>query len=172
EGEAVNPAQPLFTVVRSDQLELSGEVTIEQAATIRPGQAVIFTLDAYPNREFKGEVSRIEPMANTDTRQVGVYVRMRNPGGLVGGQFATGRIQTKAIKAALVIPEGAVRGQNENTFVLLVKDGRAVKRVIKLGAGDGGTGVVQILSGLQSGDIIITTPGADITEGTRVQVSQ
>src|SRR5688500_17494199 len=77
-GEAVSPGDELFTLVRSDELELAGQVPLEQAATIRPGQAVAFTLPAYPNREFGGVVSRIEPMANPQTRQVGVYVRMKN----------------------------------------------------------------------------------------------
>ena len=169
-GEAVNPGQPMFTVVRSDYLELYGQVPVEQATLIRPGQTVVFTLDAYPGREFKGAVARVEPMANPDTRQVGVYVRLRNPGGLLGGQFATGRIQTNTVAEALVVPQSAVRGADANATVLVVENGRAVKRPVTLGAVDQSAGVVQVKSGLRAGEIVIAAPGSLITEGARVQI--
>lgn len=170
-GESVNPGQPLFTVVRADELELSGQVPIEDAAQIRPGQNVVFSLDAYPNQQFKGSVSRVEPTANTDTRQVGVYLRMRNPGRLVGGQFASGRIEMNAVANALVIPESAVRGTNGDASVLLIQNGRVVKRTVVLGVHDAASGMVQIRSGLQPGDIVLAAPGGTITDGARVKIA-
>src|SRR5689334_25392035 len=92
EGESVSMGDELFTVVRSDVLELSGSVPVDAASQIRAGQGVVFTLSAFPGREFKGTVARIEPVADPETRQVGVYLRLPNPGGVIGGQFATGRV--------------------------------------------------------------------------------
>jgi RND family efflux transporter MFP subunit len=92
EGEAVGMNDHLLTIVRSDVLELAGSVPVDAASQIRPGQAVVFELSAFPGREFRGEVARIEPVADPQTRQVGVYLRMRNPGGVIGGQFARGRV--------------------------------------------------------------------------------
>ena len=95
EGEAVNPGQALFTVVNTDYLELAGQVPVNQAARVRAGQPVEFSLAAYPGRVFRGEVARVEPTADPATRQVGVYVRLPNRDrALVGGLFATGRILT------------------------------------------------------------------------------
>ena len=168
-GESVNPGTELFTLVRSDELELSGQVPLEAAMAIRPGQAVVFSLPAYPGREFRGSVSRIEPMANPQTRQVGVYVRMKNPGGIVGGQFATGRIVGQSTQEATVIPEAAVRGEGTNTHVLVIQNGRVAKRPITLGAADPTAGVVAVTSGLQPGEMVIVS-AAGIEEGARVQV--
>src|SRR5687768_4854097 len=126
DGEAVNPGQELFTVVRSDVLELSGQVPVDAASRIRPGQRVAFTLDAYPGREFVGAVARIEAMANPATRQVGVYTQMRNPGNLIGGQFATGRIMTDRADTAVVVPETAVHRTGAEAFVLVVQGDRVV----------------------------------------------
>ena len=168
-GENVNPGQELFTLVRSDELELSGQVPLDAAATIRPGQAVVFSIPAYPGREFRGSVSRIEPMANPQTRQVGVYVRMKNPGGIVGGQFATGRIVGASTQEATVIPEAAVRGAGADTHVLVIQNGRVAKKVITLGAADPSTGMVAVTSGLQPGEMVITA-STSIEEGARVQV--
>lgn len=169
-GEAVSSGDELFTVVRSDYLELSGQVGIEQANQIRPGQPVVFTLDAYPDRSFQGEVSRIEPMADVNTRQVGVYVRMRNPGALVGGQFASGRILTSTVADALVVPDAAIRGSDNDRYVFVVENGRAVKKSVHIGTSDLATGRVEIRSGLTAGQTVIVAPGAMITENARIQV--
>lgn len=168
-GENVNPGQELFTLVRSDELELLGQVPLEAAATIRPGQPVIFTLPAYPNREFRGAVSRIEPMANPQTRQVGVYVRMKNPGGIVGGQFASGRIVGQTAEESTVIPQAAIRGGTNDMHVLVIQNGRVAKRAVTTGATDPGTGMIAITSGLQPGEMVIVSATA-VEEGARVQI--
>jgi membrane fusion protein, multidrug efflux system len=168
-GENVNPGDELFTLVRSDELELAGQVPLEAAATIRPGQPVIFTLPSYPNREFRGSVARIEPMANPQTRQVGVYVRMKNPGGIVGGQFATGRIVGQSALEATVVPQAAIRGAGADTHVLVIQNGRVAKRPVTTGATDAANGMVAITNGLQPGEMVIVATTA-IAEGARVQI--
>ena len=168
-GENVNPGTEMFQLVRSDELELFGQVPLESAATLRPGQPVIFSIPAYPNREFRGSVARIEPMANPQTRQVGVYVRLKNPGGIVGGQFATGRIVGQSTQEATVIPEAAVRGGTNDTHVLVVQNGRVTKRTIQVGNTDATSGMVAVTNGLQPGEMVIVA-ATGIEEGARVQV--
>ncbi len=168
-GENVSPGTEMFTLVRSDELELSGQVPLEAAASIRPGQPVSFSIPAYPGREFRGVVSRIEPMANPQTRQVGVYVRMKNPGGIVGGQYATGRIMGQTAQQAIVVPGVAIRGGANDPHVLVVQNGQVVKRTITTGATDPSTGMIAVTSGLQAGEIVITAT-TTIEEGTRVQI--
>lgn len=170
EGEAVSPGDELFTVIQSDVLELFGQVPVDAAANIRPGQAVVFTLPAYAGREFRGEVARIEPMANIETRQVGVHLRMRNPGSVIAGQFATGRVLGNRLEEVVVIPESAVRGSGANTYVLVIENGRAVRRLVTLGAADAASGMVAIAAGLEPGEQVIATSAAAITEGARVQI--
>ncbi len=53
EGEAINPGQPVYTIVNTDALELKGQVSANQAAGIKVGQAVTFQMDAYPSRTFR-----------------------------------------------------------------------------------------------------------------------
>lgn len=170
EGEAVSPGQELFTVVRSDWLELSGQVPVDEAARVRRGQPVVFTLDAYPGREFRGEVNRIEPMADPQTRQVGIYVRMKNPGTLIGGQFAAGRIVAGQAEQAVVVPETAVRREGTAAYVLVVQGDQVARRTVQVGAANPATGMVPVHSGLKAGERVIVTPAATLPEGTRVQV--
>ena len=170
EGEAVNPAQPLFTVVNTSQLELAGRVGVEAASQIRPGMPVEFRIDAYPGRVFSGTVARVEPTADPATRQVGVYVRLPNAGNaLVGGVFATGRILTGAQTAVLTVPSGAIRGTGSEPYVWALRDGQVVRQPVQVGARSEAQGRVEIRSGLEAGDQVVVTPGA-LAEGTPVRV--
>jgi RND family efflux transporter MFP subunit len=172
-GEAVSPGDELFTVVNPGTLELEGSIAVGDAARVRVGQTVEFTLDAVPHERHRGSVARIDPTADPATRQVGVYVQLPNQGWrLVGGQFARGRILTGASATAVLVPEAALRetasGERE---LFVVTNGRAARRLVTLGPRDEAAGVVAVMSGVQAGERVIVAPTTDITDGTPVTLS-
>jgi RND family efflux transporter MFP subunit len=172
-GEAVNPGQPLFTVVDATELELAGRIGVADAARVRAGQAVTFTLDAFPGQSFRGRVARVDPTADLNTRQVGVYMRMPNVGGrIVGGQFARGRIETGTARNAIAIPEAAVFARSgEAGSVFVVTGNRIARRPVTLGARDAEAGVVAVVSGLNAGDRVLVSPSSEIADGTLVSIA-
>ena len=104
-GEAVGMDAPLFTVVNSDTLELSGQIPVDRAAHVRVGAPVAFTLTAAPDRELRGRVARIDPVADPGTRQVGVYVQLGNAKHeIIGALLQAAR--------ALAAREGRERGRD------------------------------------------------------------
>ena len=172
-GEAVNPGQALFTVVDASELELAGRVAVQDAARIRAGLPVRFSLDAFPNQVFQGRVARVDPTADPGTRQVGVYVRLANPGNrIVGGQYARGTIETGATQSAVVIPEGAIIGRSgDNGTVFVLTGNRVARRVVTLGARDAATGMIAVATGLAAGERVILNPSPDIGDGAVVSVA-
>jgi membrane fusion protein, multidrug efflux system len=169
EGEAVNVGQPLVTIVNSSVLELQGSVPVNDAVGIRAGMPVEFTIDAYQGRTFSGSVARVEPTADPGTRQVGVYVRLPNADrGLLGGVFATGRILTGEQTTVTVVPQSAVRGAGADAHVFAIRDGRAVRVPVEVGARSEAEGVVEITAGLDAGETVIVAPGT-IEDGTEIR---
>jgi membrane fusion protein (multidrug efflux system) len=170
EGEAVNVGQTLLTVVSSQFLELRGQVPVDQANQVRPGQPAEFTLTAFPGRTFSGTVARVDPVADAGTRQVGVTLRLPNPGGeLIAGMFASGRVVTAGGQQALVVPAAAVRGQGADQYVLVVQGDSVVRRPVTPGARDDARGVVAIMSGVEAGEQVIVSPGM-VPAGSKVRV--
>jgi len=169
EGEAVNPGQTLLTVVNSDFLELRGQVPVDQANLVRPGQAAEFALTAFPGRTFTGTVSRVDPVADPGTRQVGVTLRLRNDGELIAGMFATGRVSTGGDRQALVVPISAVRGQGADQHVLALVGDSVARRPVTVGTRDDQRGVVAVERGLQAGERVIVSPGV-VPAGSKVRV--
>jgi membrane fusion protein, multidrug efflux system len=171
QGEAVNPGQPLVSVVNTLSLELAGQVPVQAAARVSRGQKVEFTLDAYPGQVFSGTVARVDPTADPATRQVGVYLRLPNPNRrIVGGVFARGLVITNAADSALAVPASAVRTENNGTYVWMIQGNRLTKRAVVTGATEPRTGLIEIVSGLAAGDRVLVAPGT-VQEGTVVQFS-
>ncbi len=171
EGEAVGNNDDLFTVVDTRVLELAGQVGIEDAQKVRAGQAVVFSLEADPEKEYRGRVTRVDPRADPGTRQVGVYVQLPNQDRrIVAGQYGRGRVVTGASRQQLAIPEAAVRDTGVASYVFLIENGRLTRRVVSLGAHDESRGLVAVSAGLQEGERILASPAPGTTEGLRVTI--
>ena len=169
-GEAVSVGQVLLTVVDSRALELRGQVPVEQAAAVRQGQPVEFELNAHPGRVLRGTVSRVDPVADPNTRQLGVTLSLPNAdGSLIGGLFATGRVLTGTTREAVAVPAAAVRTAGSESFVWVVRANRAERRVVTLGERDDARGRVAVARGLSAGEQVLVAPG-EIEEGARVVV--
>ena len=171
-GEAVSSGDDLFTIVDASELELAGQVGVQDAARVRVGQTVTFVLDAYPGQQFRGRVARIDPTADPGTRQVGIYARLPNPGNrMVGGQYARGRIETGVVTTATVVPEAAIANRaSDSASVFVVSGGRAARRTVTLGARDDATGMIAVLTGVRPGERVLLNPTSDIGDGTPVSI--
>ena len=170
-GEAVTPGQSLFTVVNTSVLELDGQVGVDQAARISVGDPVEFRIDAYPGQTFRGTVSRIEPTADPTTRQVGVFLRLDNPGNLVGGLFATGTVVSETRQEELLLPATALRDADGVSYVLAIEDGVIRRREVNVIARDPARGVVAVGGDLDEGDRVIVAPTTDTVAGARVRTA-
>ena len=173
-GEPVGIGDDLFTVVNTSELELAGQVGVEEAARVRAGQTVAFSLDVYPGRVLRGRVARVDPTADPGTRQVGVFVRLPNPGNeIIGGQFAQGRIETGGTASALTIPESAVTNRTPTgaTVFVVTAANKISRRAIVLGQRDETTGRVAVTSGLQAGERVVLNPSSDIKDGAAVSLA-
>ena len=172
-GEAVTPGAELFTIVDAATLELDGQIGVQDAARVRVGQPVSFSLDGYSTGTFRGRVARVDPTADPATRQVGVYVRLPNPGRrIVGGQYARGSIETGGTATSVVIPEAAITGRSaDSATVFVVVGNRVSRRPVLLGTRDEATGLVAVANGIKAGERVLLNPSSDVGDGTAVSIA-
>jgi membrane fusion protein (multidrug efflux system) len=172
QGEPIDVGDPVLTVVNTSLLELAGRVPVDEAAAVRVGQAVTFTLDAFPDRTFRGTVDRKDPTASAADRQVGVYVRLPNGRGeLIAGQFARGEVAGRSVRGVLTVPSTAVQGTGAEAAVFVVTGEKLVRRPVTVGPRDAGSGVVSITAGLNEGDRVLVRPVPGLTDGQRVSLA-
>ena len=171
-GEAVQTATSLFTVVNTDSLELAGRIAPADVGGVRVGQSVKLTLDAYSGRSIMGRVARIEPVAETGTRQVAVYVHVPNSGHeLVAGLFSTGLILRQGNETPMpAVPRTAVRADGSANVAYVIEGDQLVKRIVTLGGNDATRGLVGITSGINVGEMVLVNAPETAMASTRVRI--
>ena len=168
-GEHVARGAQLFTLVRTDALELAATVPARYASNVRTGQITRFNADG---RTIEGRVVRVSPTIDPATRSITVYVQVANASGaLKGGTFVSGRVVGRSIPQALVIPGAAVR-QNESgsPYVYAIEGETVAQKPVQIGVVDDATGIVEITSGLDEGARVIVGNVGTLGRGMKVRV--
>jgi membrane fusion protein, multidrug efflux system len=167
-------AKPMFRIVDTRILELTVSAPSSDMGTVRIGQPLHFSTDAFPGRDFVGKVMFINPVVNEADRSIKVVAEVENrEEQLKGGLFVRGRILTGKRTGVLKTPRAAllswdVAGKKGEVFV--VNQDVARRRSFQTGAALGDQ--VEITSGLAAGDLVITRGGFNVKEGDKVNVTR
>jgi RND family efflux transporter MFP subunit len=151
-------------VTMADLTTLEVEVDVNEAyiARIRHNQPARITLDAYPDTGFRGMVRQVVPTADRQraTVQVKVSILDRDPRILpeMGARVDflepdTARSAGTTAAPRIRIPAAAVREENGQTIVWLVRQGRLERRAVQAGPVSGG--FREIRSGLAGGELLL-----------------
>lgn len=171
-GDIVQPGAAIYTVVDPSSMQLEAFVPADQLSEVRIGVPVQFRITGYANQVFTGTVTRINPSVDPATRQVRIYVEIPNTSGvLLGDLFAEGRVASRQ-KTVLTVPESAIDRRMVSPTVLRVKQGRAERVPVTLGASDPQTNSVQILTGVEIGDTVLIGAALSLTPGSSVRLTQ
>ncbi len=170
-GDRPGDGDPMFELVNTSELDFEATVPSQFVPQIHVGAPVRLTVTGFPTGSVTGRVARVNAAVDPATRQVKVYVRVPNPGSqLVGGLFASGAIVTQEAKAALAAPTASVRSDAAGQFAMIVANGRLARRDVRAGMKDEARDLVQIVSGLAAGDVVVTGPIEGLTPGRAVQI--
>ena len=171
-GDTVQVGRELVKVIDPRSMRLEGLVSAERMNEVKPGLAVSFRINGFPQTEYAGKVRRVDATANAVTRQVEVLVDFSaaTAAPQVAGLFAEGRIDT-GTETTLMLPEAALLRTGEETQVWRLQ-GTQVKRVaVKLGDRDSRRGEYPVLSGLAAGDRILRSPGSGLVDGQAARLA-
>lgn len=170
-GDVVQPGTAVYTVVDPSRLELEASVPAEQIGALRVGAPVQFTVNGYSGRAFEGQITRINPTADPATRQVRVYAEIPNPGNdLVAGLFAEGRVASQA-HTGLTVPTAAIDRRMQKPAVLVVRGGKVARVEVQLGIEDEREQRVEIVRGVQAGEVVLRGGAQEIAPGTAVRLA-
>ncbi|NCA81594.1 MAG: efflux RND transporter periplasmic adaptor subunit [Opitutae bacterium] len=154
-GDLANPGMLLLAVYDPLRMRLEAPVPVRLVDRLALGQAVEVSLER-PARVFPGTVAEIVSEVDAASRTQLVKVHLEGvEGDVLPGTF--GRLWVEAeSREAVFVPASAVRQIGQLSFVQVVRDGRAVRRLVKTGPVRGDR--IEILSGLRAGDAILVNP--------------
>jgi membrane fusion protein (multidrug efflux system) len=169
-GEFVNAGQSLVNLVNIDPIKVDFRVPEALLPNVRVGQTLALRVDSFPGRSFAGEVYAIDPAADAAGRSIALRARLPNADGtLRPGLFARVTLTLRADPRAVVVPETAVVPMGTGTIVMVVADGRAQPRPVRVGIRRGAD--VQITEGLREGDVVVTAGHMKLQPGVPVMVA-
>ena len=165
-GEMVSPSLPALTLVNLDRVMIQAGIDESQINQITTGMDLEVVVEAIRQEPFPGVVSNISPVADPATKTYPVQVRLENPQHeLKPGMFAEVYINNNRAEG-LIIPKSALCYEEDISFVWVLSDGKAFKRVVLAGSSDE-TNVV-INDGLQEGEEVAISNMSDLQEGAEV----
>lgn len=159
---------PLLTVARTDEVYVVTEVPDRDVPYTDVGDEVEITLDALGDDVLKGKVSRFADAEDPTSRTMHTEIDLPNPENrLRPGMYGVARIILDTATKSSTLPASALAGEAKGgrADVFVIKDGKAKKQPIQIGADDGIR--VEVLSGLEPDDQVIASPGS-VSDGLPV----
>ena len=163
------PGKPLFEVVTSGLLRLEAEVPEANIRNIKMGDSLSVVPEA-THGAINGTVSEISPTADTASRTFLIKVDLPSDKRLIPGQFARVLVP-RGLSSEIEVPALALRTRGQLDYVFVVRDGKtAVLRLVKPGKRFGDA--VQVLAGLEAGEVVVANPSVELLDQQRVRPSR
>ena len=175
-GDYVHTGDLLAEIGNLAHLRVRAFVDEPELGPVEPGERVVITWDALPNRSWDGVTEEVpKTVVPRNTRSVGeVLCSVENASqNLLPNANVNVKIIVREAKDTLVGPRGAVRDEGSLRYVFLV-EGRGLgdtsvlrRREVKLGISSATS--FQVLDGLQEGDEVALPGDVDLADGIQVR---
>jgi RND family efflux transporter MFP subunit len=184
-GEMVSPNSAgggftrtgIATIVDMNSNEIEVDVNESYIARVTPKQKVTATLDAYPDWQIPANVRTIIPTADRQKATVKVRISFDKldprilPDMGVKVAFLGDQSKKEAGGAPRAfVPQRAIRDDNGQKIVLLVRDGRIERRAIRLGSQRGDD--VEVTAGIDAGDSVVVQGPESLHDGQVVELKK
>ena len=170
-GDYIRNGTFLVSIIRTDLVKLAFSVSEKDVGGLREGQDVSFAVDAFPGREFRGQVKTIYPSLEEKTRSLQVEAVVANTDrSLKPGLFARVTLYTGPARDTVVVPITALLYDNSATKLFVAEGNRAKERKVRIGRKYGE--FMEIVEGLKAKEVVVTVGQNNLMEGVLVNVAR
>jgi multidrug resistance efflux pump len=170
-GDLATPRAPLLKLMDPTSLVVRAGLPESCAADINKDTDVTVRLDAYPNKIFKAKIDRVYPRLEWASRTRIIEIKITDPVQLIPRLFARVSVQGRVANDAVVVPDAAIittpRGDK---VVYVVTEGKASMRKVLIGLEQGQR--IQIIDGVQAGEMVVVAGNLNLKDGAPVQFDQ
>jgi len=155
-GSAVEAGQRVYRIAPLDRVWIEAEVYEAEIAELAVGTPARVELPYLPGRRFEAKVAYVYPSLQADRRTARVRLTLANPDQVLRPDMYASVSIERPRGARLTVPDTAVLRAGEKSFVFLDRgEGRLEPRKVEVGRTDGGR--VEILSGIEEGQLVVTS---------------
>ena len=166
-GQNVAQQTPIALVINMDKVKIALDIPEKYLPRVSLGKQARISVDAYPEEEFSGEVTKISPVVDLTTRSAPVEITLDNPQHLLkSGMFAKVRLILEEHKNVPVILKEAVIGKELDLYVYVVENNKAILKKVTLGLRQGP--YFEVRQGLEAGDLVVIMGQQRLRDGALV----
>ncbi|MFZ6692933.1 efflux RND transporter periplasmic adaptor subunit [Undibacterium sp. SXout20W] len=179
-GQFINTGDKLVTLQTIDPVYIDFFVPQKQISSLKVGQNLKISSDAFAGQDFAGQVSSINPKIDTASRNVQVQATLSNQKQLLlPGMFANVALDVGDKNKFITLPQTAITYNPYGSTVFVIKDGdkkddkgEAIKVAQQVFVTTGGTrgDQVAVLTGIQAGQLVVTSGQLKLKNGTPVLI--
>lgn len=164
-GSLIAPNVPLFDIVNGGQLKVVVGVPESRISAIAKGQKVSLTNSSTPGKTYTGRINYIGIKTDRGLNYP-VEIYLDRDSDLRIGMYLKVQFSANAERTGILVPRKAIVGSAKAANVFVVENAKAVQREVTLGEMVGDR--VEVLSGVDAGDEIITAGIMNVADGTEV----
>ncbi|MCC5858407.1 MAG: efflux RND transporter periplasmic adaptor subunit [Ectothiorhodospiraceae bacterium] len=168
-GDYSSPGQPLFRLVSQDLLRVRLPFPETIGARLEVGQAVRMRAPLSSNGQVEGHINELRPALMGASRAVEAIVNVENPGRWRQGGSVNADV-VLASRESIVVPNQAVIQRPVGEVVYVIENGVAHARPVRVGVRQRDR--IEILEGLDGGEVIAVEGAGFLTDGAEVRTNR
>ncbi|MDP1725843.1 MAG: efflux RND transporter periplasmic adaptor subunit [Bacteroidota bacterium] len=163
-GQSVTPGMPCFRVVNFNNLKVKADVAETYAQAIKEGNEVVLMFPDINNREIRSTISFTAKVINQMSRTFTIEAKLPADNSYIPNMITVLKVIDYKSANAIVVPVNTVQNSEGKThvFVLVNKDGKSLAEKREVVVGRTYNDKAEILSGINKGDLLITTGYQDL----------
>lgn len=179
-GQYINAGDKVVTLQSLDPIYVDFYLPQQFLSQVSLNQVVTIVSDAFPDLSFKGKITTINPIVDTDTRNVQVEATVENSEQkLLPGMYGQTSIIIGEVQQQVTLPQSAISYNPYGDLVYIVKETGKNKKgepiltasqaFIKVGDSRGDQ--IAILEGVKAGDLIVSSGQNKLKNGSQVTIN-
>ncbi len=179
-GQYLSAGTTVVTLQALDPIFVDFFVPQQSVDQVRLGQTITVKVDAFRGQTFTGEISALNPKADSGSRNVEIRATLQNPEHkLLPGMYATVDIAAGAPQSYLTLPQTAISFNPYGDTVYVVdskaadangKPPQLIARQTFVTTGPTRGDQVAVLKGIDEGDLIVTAGQIKLHNGSTILI--
>ncbi|MFC1586307.1 efflux RND transporter periplasmic adaptor subunit [Fibrobacterota bacterium] len=175
-NENVTPGKVVAELNSGNDIEVNIGIPESYISRIKKGEKVKVKFPSLPGRDFKGLISEVSYSISSESSTYPVCVKLTHPSDRIRPGMAadvTFRFASESGKTSLVVPASTVAEDQVGRFVFTVTEndsGLAIVHKKAVTTGDLTNEGLEIVSGLEDGDLVVTAGISKLTDGMKVKL--
>lgn len=171
-GAMIKTSAPILSLVDIEKVKTVVAVVETDYGKIRPGMPATMEVDAYSGRVFGGQVARVSPVLDQETRTAEVEIEVPNPQRLLKpGMFARVSIVTGRRTEVTLVPDAALVRRGDGYGLFKVKaSSPSLAEFVPVKTGLSGNAWTEVRGSVKPGDLVVTVGSSLLRDGQEVRV--